>query len=76
VFRCDCGRVLVAREEQKTRKCPCGKIIKIKSRRILCKVEDSKNVPYVVQSLQDSIYNNSSFVTANNIQYKEEKKWL
>ena len=75
VFRCDCGRVLVAREEQKTRKCPCGKVVKVKGRRLLCKVEDIREVPIVVQELQSEIYNNTGFVTADNY-YTEEKRWF
>ena len=67
VFRCDCGRVLSANEANKTRKCPCGKTIKISSRRILTKVEDSKDVPYIVQEFQDAIYNSTDFISADKL---------
>ena len=64
VFRCDCGRVLSAYETQKTRKCPCGKTLKVKSRRVLARVEESKDVPTVIQRLQDEIYRNTGFMKA------------
>ncbi len=38
IFRCDCGRVLYAKEGVATRKCVC-KTIKVKQRRIFKKVE-------------------------------------
>ena len=67
VFRCDCGRVLSARDDKQTRKCPCGKTVKVANRRILCKVEDSSDVPSVVQEFQDAIYKSHGFVTADKI---------
>ena len=39
IFRCDCGRVLYAKEGVATRKCVCGKTLKVKGRRIFKKVE-------------------------------------
>ena len=33
IFRCDCGRALYAKEGVATRKCVCGKTIKVKSDR-------------------------------------------
>ena len=31
IFRCDCGRALYAKEGVATRKCVCGKTLKVKS---------------------------------------------
>ena len=67
VFRCDCGRVLSAHETQKTRQSPCGKTVKVKNRRILAKVEESRDVPSVVGDFQDAIYRSHGFVTADKI---------
>ena len=39
IFRCGCGRVLYAKEGINTRKCTCGKTLKVKERRIFKKVE-------------------------------------
>ena len=67
VFRCDCGRVLYSKEGVMTRKCTCGKTLKVKDRRILVKVEDVNDVAEVVQELQDNIYHNTDFITADKI---------
>ena len=50
-----------------TRKCTCGKTLKVKDRRILVKVEDVNDVAEVVQELQDNIYHNTDFITADKI---------
>lgn len=67
IFRCDCGRVISARDDKKTKKCGCGKTVKVKDRRILSMVEDVRDVPQVVQEFQENIYNNTGFITANKI---------
>lgn len=67
VFRCDCGRVLYSKEGVATRKCTCGKTLKVKSRRVLVKVEDLQDVAEVVQELQSQIYNNTDFITADKL---------
>ena len=50
IFRCDCGRVLYAKKGVATRKCTCGKTIKVKSRRILQRVETAQDASYAVQT--------------------------
>ena len=68
VFRCDCGRVLYTRDDKKSKKCPsCNKVLKVKDRRILGKSEDIDNVRVYVQDLQNQIYHNTGFTTADNI---------
>lgn len=67
VFRCDCGRVLYSREDKTTRKCVCGKTLKVKQRRVLAKVEELDTVIEYVQELQDSLYHNTGFVTGDKL---------
>ena len=71
IFRCDCGRVLYAKKVVATMKCPCGKTIKVKSRRILQKVETVEDATYAVQKMQEEIYGGSMFSTAD--EYKNNK---
>ena len=59
IFRCDCGRVLYAKKGVATRKCTCGKTIKVKSRRILQRVETAEDATYAVQKMQEEIYGGS-----------------
>ena len=40
VYRCDCGRAVYSKEKVATKKCVCGKNLKVKERRIIAKVED------------------------------------
>ena len=54
-----------------TRKCTCGKTIKVKSRRILQKVETAEDATYAVQKMQEEIYGGSMFSTAD--EYKNNK---
>ena len=67
IFRCDCGRVLYAKEGVATRKCVCGKTIKIKGRRIFKKVETREEASYAVQKMQDEIYGNTGFTLASDL---------
>lgn len=67
IFRCDCGRVLYSRDDKNTRKCTCGKTLKVKSRRILVKTETQQQATEMVQEFQDQIYNNTDFITADKI---------
>ena len=76
IFRCDCGRVLSANEYNKTRKCTCGKTLTVKNRRVLAKVENSKDVPVIVQEFQDAIYKSTGFITANKIKSNEREGFL
>ena len=56
IFRCDCGRVLYAKKGVASRKCTCGKTIKVKTRRILKKVETAQDASEAVQKMQEEIY--------------------
>ena len=67
IFRCDCGRVLYAKKGVATRKCTCGKTIKVKGRRILQRVETAEDATYAVQKMQDEIYGNTMFTTAEEM---------
>ncbi|MDO5850221.1 MAG: DUF1922 domain-containing protein [Methanobacteriaceae archaeon] len=67
IFRCDCGRVLYAKKGVATRKCSCGKTIKVKSRRILKKVETARDATDAVQELQEEIYGGTGFRTAQEV---------
>ena len=67
IFRCDCGRVLYAKEGVATRKCVCGKSIKVKGRRIFKKVETREEASYAVQKMQDEIYGNTGFIQASDL---------
>ena len=67
IFRCDCGRVLYAKKGVATRKCNCGKTIKVKGRRILQKVETAQDASYAVQKMQEEIYGGTMFQTADEV---------
>ena len=67
IFRCDCGRVLYAKEGIATRKCVCGKTIKVKGRRIFKKVNTREEASYAVQEMQDEIYGNTGFILASEL---------
>lgn len=67
VFRCTCGRVVSQRSDKKTKKCTCGKVLKVNEMRILARVEESKDVPFVIQKLQDDIYHNTGFMRASEL---------
>lgn len=67
IFRCDCGRVLYAKEGVATRKCVCGKTLKVKGRRIFKKVETRQEASYAVQKMQDEIYGNTGFIKASDL---------
>ena len=67
IFRCDCGRVLYGKEGVATRKCPCGKSLKVKERRIFKKAETAQDATVAVQEMQEEIYGNVSFKKANEL---------
>ena len=67
IFRCDCGRVLYVKEGIATRKCVCGKTIKVKGRRIFKKVNTREEASYAVQEMQDEIYGNTGFILASDL---------
>ena len=67
IFRCDCGRVLYAKEGVATRKCVCGKSLKVKVRRIFRKVETAEDASNAVREMQEEIYGGTGFKTADEI---------
>lgn len=67
IFRCDCGRVLYAKEGVATRKCVCGKTLKVKSRRIFKKAVTREDASLAVQEMQDQIYGNTDFQLASDL---------
>lgn len=67
IFRCDCGRVLYAKDGVATRKCVCGKTMKIKQRRIFKKVTTREEASLAVQEMQDEIYKNTDFQLASDL---------
>lgn len=70
IFRCDCGRALYSKEGVATRKCVCGKSLKVKERRIFKKVESAEEASQTVQKMQEEIYGASVFKKANEIPKK------
>ena len=67
IFSCDCGRALYAKKGVATRKCVCGKTLKVKSRRILQKVATREEASEAVQQMQDKIYGNTGFMKASEL---------
>ncbi|MCL2686983.1 MAG: DUF1922 domain-containing protein [Methanobrevibacter sp.] len=67
IFRCDCGRVLYGKEGVVTRKCPCGKSLKVKERRILKKVDTSEDASEAVREIQEEIYGEITFKKASEL---------
>lgn len=67
IFRCDCGRAMYAKEGVATRKCVCGKTIKVKSRRIFKEAEDFQQASDMVRELQEEKYGGSEFTTADKV---------
>ncbi len=67
LYRCDCGRVLYSKETSKTRKCTCGKTIKVKERRILGKFDDIRDAIEATQNMQEQIYGGTCFKRADEL---------
>ena len=67
IFRCDCGRVLYSKQGVATRKCVCGKTLKVKQRRIFKKVATREDASLAVQQMQDEIYGNTDFQRASEL---------
>lgn len=70
IFRCDCGRAMYAKDGVASRKCVCGKTIKVKTRRILKKVEDFQEASDEVRDLQEEKYGGTFFTTADKVNSK------
>jgi len=73
IFRCDCGRVLYSKESVATRKCVCGKSLKVKKRRIFRKVETAKDASEAVREMQEDIYGGTVFKKASDL--PKMKRW-
>ena len=68
VFRCDCGRVLYCSDRYKSHKCGvCGKVLKVKSRRVLHRTMDVDVARLCVSELQDELFHNTGFVSADKL---------
>lgn len=67
IFRCDCGRVLYAKEGIATRKCVCGKSLKVKERRIFRKVETAEEASEAVRKMQEEIHGGTTFRKASDL---------
>jgi len=74
IFRCDCGRVLYGKEGVATRKCVCGKSLKVKSRRIFKKVETAKDASEAVREMQEEIYGSTTFEKASELSKRKSSK--
>ena len=70
VYRCDCGRAVYSKEKVATKKCVCGKNLKVKERRIIVKVEDIGQASDMVRKLQEEKYGEAFFTTADKIPNK------
>ncbi len=67
IFRCDCGRGMYAKEGVISRKCVCGKTIKVQTRRIIKKVECCQDASDEVRNLQEEKYGGTFFTTADKV---------
>lgn len=67
IFRCDCGRAVYAKEGVKSKKCVCGKNLKVAERRIISQTEDAQNASQKVQELQEEKYGGAIFTTADKL---------
>jgi hypothetical protein len=70
LFRCDCGRAMYSKEGVASRKCVCGKNIKVKDRRIIAQVEEADQASDMVKELQEEKYGCAYFTTADKIPNK------
>jgi len=58
---------LYAKKGVATRKCVCGKTLKVKQRRIFKKVATREEASLAVQQMQDEIYGNTDFQLASDL---------
>ncbi|MDP3065750.1 MAG: DUF1922 domain-containing protein [Methanobacteriaceae archaeon] len=65
IFRCDCGRVNYSKKGFKTRKCVCGKNLKVKDRRIMGEAQNPREASEMVRKLQEEIYGGAILTTAD-----------
>ncbi len=62
IFRCDCGRALYSKEGNMTRKCVCGRTVKVKTRRIFGRAETFQEASELVRKLQEEKYGSCGFI--------------
>ena len=74
IFRCDCGRVLYSKEGVATRKCICGKSLKVKNRRIFRKVETAQDASEAVREMQEEIHGSGTFEKASELSQESHRK--
>jgi len=74
IFRCDCGRVLYSKEGVATRKCVCGKSLKMKERRIFRKVDTSEDASEAVREMQEEIYGSTTFEKASELSQRKSSR--
>jgi len=67
IYRCDCGRVLYSKQSTKTKKCPCGKTLNVRKRRILKEADTIQLATQAVQDMQEEIYGGTCFKTADQL---------
>jgi hypothetical protein len=70
VFRCDCGRAVYSKQGTATKKCVCGKTLKVKERRILAITEEAEQASAKVRELQEEKYGGAVFTTADKVPNK------
>ena len=70
IFRCDCGRAVYSKKGVASRKCVCGKNLKVKERRIIAMVEEADKASDIVRKLQEEKYGSAYFTTADKIPNK------
>ena len=70
IFRCDCGRAVYSKEGVASKKCVCGKNLKVKERRIIAMVEEADKASDMVRELQEEKYGGAYFTTADKIPNK------
>lgn len=67
IFRCDCGRAVYSKEGAASKKCVCGKNLKVRERRIIAKVEEVEQASDKIRDLQEEKYGDAFFTTADKI---------
>jgi len=61
---------MYSKEGFATKKCVCGKNLKVKERRIIAKVDEAEQASDMVRELQEEKYGGAYFTTADKIPNK------
>ena len=67
IFRCDCGRAVYSKKGVASKKCVCGKNLKVRERRIIAEVVQASDM---VRELQEEKYGGAYFTTADKVPNK------